>query len=382
MKLFKEEKMKMKESQKRLCLRAGKSGWIFLMLLFVILFSRANTHAVVREFRVQGFDIIHGKEGDKYDPYYRGCGDQIPIDFDMNEEIDVMVGFGDADKFNYSSILFLGVYVDLDHADILIQEEEPESPFLEGKFYGKWVPAVPFGSTIGEEILIAGQTDNSRYQWKGKWKEPWIPGDYLLPKGAYTPYSSDSHYLSRNYEANTGRANLAALVFEPPWYESCQAVGFIPETEGVIGVRFFQETKYEDPVAEFARYGYIHYRMKSDSEGNIRFSILGWAYETDYCTPIVAEPLAEAEVSMASGEVLEFQLTKNAEGELIFSWEGEPGEVYQLERAENPEGLFEEWGEEIIVPETDNGNQPVSMTQRLSSEDTSEQCFWRIKRVK
>ena len=34
------------------------------------------------------------------------------------------------------------------------------------------------------------------------------------------------------------------------------------------------------------------------------------------------------------------------------------------------------------VPETDNGNQPVSMTQRLSSEDTSEQCFWRIKRVK
>ena len=28
MKLFKEEKMKMKESQKRLCLRAGKSGWI------------------------------------------------------------------------------------------------------------------------------------------------------------------------------------------------------------------------------------------------------------------------------------------------------------------------------------------------------------------
>ena len=48
----------MKESQKRLCLRAGKSGWIFLMLLFVILFSRANTHAVVREFRVQGFDIM------------------------------------------------------------------------------------------------------------------------------------------------------------------------------------------------------------------------------------------------------------------------------------------------------------------------------------
>lgn len=155
-------------------------------------------------------------------------------------------------------------------------------------------------------------------------------------------------------------------------------IGSLPQTEGVIGVRFF--APYEYRVSEWCNYGYIHYSMFNRSDKEVVFTVLGWAYETEYNKPIIAKPLGMKTIT-PDNDPLEFQLEQDTDGGLTLSWKGVPGAVYQLERAENPGGSFEEWGEEI-TPEAVDGAQLVSMTQRLSSEDTAEQCFWRIKRVK
>ena len=361
MKLFKEEKMKMKESQKRLCLRAGKSGWIFLMLLLVILFSRANAHAVVREFRVQGFDIIWPPV---YSSEYAWGELSMPIDFNLDGEIDVMIGYS---RWAFSRML--GVVSNKRFTEIISCDlTGDDSLFQDFLRTHIWCAPIPFGTSIGNKIEVPNNTDDFKYRWE-------IVG---------TCIDADWHYLCRNKDkdgeviVNREIAyswNGSSLGEEDGTYVT---KGSLPQTEGVIGVRFF--APYEYRVSEWCNYGYIHYSMFNRSDKEVVFTVLGWAYETEYNKPIIAKPLGMKTIT-PDNDPLEFQLEQDTDGGLTLSWKGVPGAVYQLERAENPGGSFEEWGEEI-TPEAVDGAQLVSMTQRLSSEDTAEQCFWRIKRVK
>ncbi len=361
MKLFKEEKMKMKESQKRLCLRAGKSGWIFLMLLLVILFSRANAHAVVREFRVQGFDIIWPPV---YSSEYAWGELSMPIDFNLDGEIDVMIGYS---RWAFSRML--GVVSNKRFTEIISCDlTGDDSLFQDFLRTHIWCAPIPFGTSIGNKIEVPNNTDDFKYRWE-------IVG---------TCIDADWHYLCRNKDkdgeviVNREIAyswNGSSLGEEDGTYVT---KGSLPQTEGVIGVRFF--APYEYRVSEWCNYGYIHYSMFNRSDKEVVFTVLGWAYETEYNKPIIAKPLGMKTIT-PDNDPLEFQLEQDTDGGLTLSWKGVPGAVYQLERAENPWGSFEEWGEEI-TPEAVDGAQLVSMTQRLSSEDTAEQCFWRIKRVK
>ena len=344
----------MKESQKRLCLRAGKSGWIFLMLLLVILFSRANTHAVVREFRVQGFDII-------WPPVYSseyGWGElSMPIDFNLDGEIDVMIGYS---RWAFSRML--GVVSNKRFTEIISCDLTGDDPLFQDFLRTHiWCAPIPFGTSIGNKIEVPNNTDDFKYRWE-------IVG---------TRIDADWHYLCRNKDkdgeviVNREIAyswNGSSLGEEDGTYVT---KGSLPQTEGVIG---------EYRVSEWCNYGYIHYSMFNRSDKEVVFTVLGWAYETEYNKPIIAKPLGMKTIT-PDNDPLEFQLEQDTDGGLTLSWKGVPGAVYQLERAENPGGSFEEWGEEI-TPEAVDGAQLVSMTQRLSSEDTAEQCFWRIKRVK
>ena len=351
----------MKESQKRLCLRAGKSGWIFLMLLFVILFSRANTHAVVREFRVQGFDIIWPPV---YSSEYAWGELSMPIDFNLDGEIDVMIGYS---RWAFSRML--GVVSNKRFTEIISCDlTGDDSLFQDFLRTHIWCAPIPFGTSIGNKIEVPNNTDDFKYRWE-------IVG---------TCIDADWHYLCRNKDkdgeviVNREIAyswNGSSLGEEDGTYVT---KGSLPQTEGVIGVRFF--APYEYRVSEWCNYGYIHYSMFNRSDKEVVFTVLGWAYETEYNKPIIAKPLGMKTIT-PDNDPLEFQLEQDTDGGLTLSWKGVPGAVYQLERAENPGGSFEEWGEEI-TPEAVDGAQLVSMTQRLSSEDTAEQCFWRIKRVK
>ena len=351
----------MKESQKRLCLRAGKSGWIFLMLLFVILFSQANTHAVVREFRVQGFDIIWPPV---YSSEYAWGELSMPIDFNLDGEIDVMIGYS---RWAFSRML--GVVSNKRFTEIISCDlTGDDSLFQDFLRTHIWCAPIPFGTSIGNKIEVPNNTDDFKYRWE-------IVG---------TCIDADWHYLCRNKDkdgeviVNREIAyswNGSSLGEEDGTYVT---KGSLPQTEGVIGVRFF--APYEYRVSEWCNYGYIHYSMFNRSDKEVVFTVLGWAYETEYNKPIIAKPLGMKTIT-PDNDPLEFQLEQDTDGGLTLSWKGVPGAVYQLERAENPWGSFEEWGEEI-TPEAVDGAQLVSMTQRLSSEDTAEQCFWRIKRVK
>ena len=231
-----------------------------------------------------------------------------------------------------------------------------------------WCAPIPFGTSIGNKIEVPNNTDDFKYRWE-------IVG---------TRIDADWHYLCRNKDkdgeviVNREIAyswNGSSLGEEDGTYVT---KGSLPQTEGVIGVRFF--APYEYRVSEWCNYGYIHYSMFNRSDKEVVFTVLGWAYETEYNKPIIAKPLGMKTIT-SDNDPLEFQLEQDTDGGLTLSWKGVPGAVYQLERAENPGGSFEEWGEEI-TPEAVDGAQLVSMTQRLSSEDTAEQCFWRIKRVK
>ena len=351
----------MKESQKRLCLRAGKSGWIFLMLLLVILFSRANAHAVVREFRVQGFDIIWPPV---YSSEYAWGELSMPIDFNLDGEIDVMIGYS---RWAFSRML--GVVSNKRFTEIISCDlTGDDSLFQDFLRTHIWCAPIPFGTSIGNKIEVPNNTDDFKYRWE-------IVG---------TCIDADWHYLCRNKDkdgeviVNREIAyswNGSSLGEEDGTYVT---KGSLPQTEGVIGVRFF--APYEYRVSEWCNYGYIHYSMFNRSDKEVVFTVLGWAYETEYNKPIIAKPLGMKTIT-PDNDPLEFQLEQDTDGGLTLSWKGVPGAVYQLERAENPWGSFEEWGEEI-TPEAVDGAQLVSMTQRLSSEDTAEQCFWRIKRVK
>ena len=351
----------MKESQKRLCLRAGKSGWIFLMLLLVILFSRANAHAVVREFRVQGFDIIWPPV---YSSEYAWGELSMPIDFNLDGEIDVMIGYS---RWAFSRML--GVVSNKRFTEIISCDlTGDDSLFQDFLRTHIWCAPIPFGTSIGNKIEVPNNTDDFKYRWE-------IVG---------TCIDADWHYLCRNKDkdgeviVNREIAyswNGSSLGEEDGTYVT---KGSLPQTEGVIGVRFF--APYEYRVSEWCNYGYIHYSMFNRSDKEVVFTVLGWAYETEYNKPIIAKPLGMKTIT-PDNDPLEFQLEQDTDGGLTLSWKGVPGAVYQLERAENPGGSFEEWGEEI-TPEAVDGAQLVSMTQRLSSEDTAEQCFWRIKRVK
>ena len=361
----------MKESQKRLCLRAGKSGWIFLMLLFVILFSRANTHAVVREFRVQGFDII-------WPPAYRSeyaWGElSMPIDFNLDGAIDVMIGYSRwVDNVPVYPKPELGVGFNKGFAEIISYDPPIEYPFLEQYFTGDWCAPIPFETSIGNKIEVPNNTDDFKYRW-------------VMNLNAYI--DADWHYLCRNKDKDSDRLDYGEIAIPLLPIDGSyvgqegevlhMTIGSLPQTEGVIGVRFF--APYEYRVSEWCNYGYIHYSMFNRSDKEVVFTVLGWAYETEYNKPIIAKPLGMKTIT-PDNDPLEFQLEQDTDGGLTLSWKGVPGAVYQLERAENPWGSFEEWGEEI-TPEAVDGAQLVSMTQRLSSEDTAEQCFWRIKRVK
>ena len=319
------------------------------MLLFVILFSRANTHAVVREFRVQGFDII-------WPPAYRseyGWGElSMPIDFNLDGAIDVMIGYSRwVDNVPVYPKPELGVGFNKGFAEIISYDPPIEYPFLEQYFTGDWCAPIPFETSIGNKIEVPNNTDDFKYRWE-------IVG---------TRIDADWHYLCRNKdkdgEAIVNREiayswNGSSLGEEDGTYVT---KGSLPQTEGVIGVRFF--APYEYRVSEWCNYGYIHYSMFNRSDKEVVFTVLGWAYETEYNKPIIAKPLGMKTIT-PDNDPLEFQLEQDTDGGLTLSWKGVPGAVYQLERAENPGGSFEEWGEEI-TPEAVDGAQLVSMTLKV-----------------
>ena len=293
----------------------------------------------------------------------------MPIDFNLDGAIDVMIGYSRwVDNVPVYPKPELGVGFNKGFAEIISYDPPIEYPFLEQYFTGDWCAPIPFGTSIGNKIEVPNNTDDFKYRWE-------IVG---------TCIDADWHYLCRNKDkdgeviVNREIAyswNGSSLGEEDGTYVT---KGSLPQTEGVIGVRFF--APYEYRVSEWCNYGYIHYSMFNRSDKEVVFTVLGWAYETEYNKPIIAKPLGMKTIT-PDNDPLEFQLEQDTDGGLTLSWKGVPGAVYQLERAENPGGSFEEWGEEI-TPEAVDGAQLVSMTQRLSSEDTAEQCFWRIKRVK
>lgn len=293
----------------------------------------------------------------------------MPIDFNLDGAIDVMIGYSRwVDNVPVYPKPELGVGFNKGFAEIISYDPPIEYPFLEQYFTGDWCAPIPFETSIGNKIEVPNNTDDFKYRWE-------IVG---------TRIDADWHYLCRNKDkdgeviVNREIAyswNGSSLGEEDGTYVT---KGSLPQTEGVIGVRFF--APYEYRVSEWCNYGYIHYSMFNRSDKEVVFTVLGWAYETEYNKPIIAKPLGMKTIT-PDNDPLEFQLEQDTDGGLTLSWKGVPGAVYQLERAENPWGSFEEWGEEI-TPEAVDGAQLVSMTQRLSSEDTAEQCFWRIKRVK
>ncbi len=211
------------------------------------------------------------------------------------------------------------------------------------------VAVLPFGTVIGEELSIPGQTEKE--------------SPYVWSKGDEIPEPPIWGVVELNHVAGIlGRSFQPLDTYYGDW----------PYKEGVMGIKFKLEGKNH--------YGYLHFDYYLGFGGYL----LGWAYETEPEKPIVAKPLG-MNPSCRIGI-----LTDNW-GKTSLYMILSPGRTYQLQKAYPLSEGFKPYpvapfGDEIIVPPDDsisNGLRQIKLDIDIAEEyQTEKAALWRMVRLK
>ena len=210
---------------------------------------------------------------------------------------------------------------------------------------------LPFGTVIGKELSIPGQTEKeSPYVWS---KGDEIPEAYYYMLGRHPDWR-------------------IAGILAPDLDLSGRYYGDWPYKEGVMGIKFKLEGKNH--------YGYLHF----DHHLGFGGYLLGWAYETEPEKPIVAKPLG-VNPSCRIGI-----LTDNW-GKTSLYMILSPGRTYQLQKAYPLSEGFKPYpvapfGDEISVAPDDSISDSlhqIGLEIDITEEyQTEKAALWRMVRLK
>jgi hypothetical protein len=125
-------------------------------------------------------------------------------------------------------------------------------------------------------------------------------------------------------------------------------------------------------------YGYIHCDFRRETGYGYWGTggyILGWAYETDPDTPIVAAPIAISPAPFSSS------IQPRGSGLLDIIWNATPGATFRLQGTPDPADPFTDYTPDFVIPGGSSAAQVLEVLT-IDPPTNAPAYFWRVMRVK
>lgn len=252
----------------------------------------------------------------------------VAIDFNSDAQVDFRLGYGPG---------WIGALFNYPTRIIIQRHFYPWTTNVYGS-----VGALPLGTVIGSNLVSTLNTNHYIWHW----------GD---------PNSDDE---SEPY----GDHRSVVLVWSSPGPGFPIAVGGdTADKEAVLAVEFLIGTN--------KHYGYIHFDFRREVNFWPGGCIVGWAYETEPNTPIVAAPIAVPPTPFRLG------VRKQGEGVFELNWRAVPGATYRVQGAPTIAGPFTDFTPDIILPSGASA-APIEEVVTLYGMQDFPAYFWRVVRTR